>query len=62
MKYYNKNKKILENDPSRKKLLLRINNEIYESIAWKAKEQNKSITYVINELLMMGILVDNMNN
>ena len=62
MKYYNKNKKILENDPSRKKLLLRINNEIYESITWKAKEQNKSITYVINELLMMGILVDNMNN
>lgn len=46
--------KKLEDDSSRKKLLLRIENELYKKLKEIAKNENKSLTLVINEMISEG--------
>ena len=46
--------KKLEDDSSRKKLLLRIENELYKKLKEIARNENKSLTLVINEMISEG--------
>ncbi len=45
----------LDDDASRKKILLRIENKTYDYCFKKAINENKSVTLVINELLEKAI-------
>lgn len=52
----------LSEDTSRRKILLRIENEIYDYCYRKAIEEDKSITLVINELLDSAINRTNLSD
>lgn len=51
----------LEDNPTRRQILLRIDEDIYERISQMSLAQNKSKTLVINELLKQQIYKETMS-